>query len=171
MATWKVARRTKSCALSGKPIPPGAGVVTALYGAEEETSEDKVKGTGFLRKDFLEDGADPAALEAALEGAFCRWRAKSPADDGPKTPRLDLGMASELLERLLVEADPSRAAVTWALALLLVRKRRLTLVGEKDGVLTFKRPRDEGTFQVATAVVTEAEEEALTQELSRLFEV
>jgi hypothetical protein len=170
MATWKVARRTKTCALSGKPIPPASPVVTALYGADEETSEDKVKGTGFSRKDFLEEGADPAALEAALDGAYCTWRAKSPADDGPKTPRLDLAMAGDLLERLLVEADPARAAVTWSLSLLLVRKRRLTLVGEKDGVLTFRRPKDEGTFQVATVVVTEAEEEALTQELGRLFE-
>ena len=171
MATWKVARRTKTCALSGKAIPPGSTVVTALYGADEETSEDKVKGTGFARKDFLDDGADPAGLDAALAGAFCTWRTKTPADDGPKTPRLDLAMAGELLDRLLLAADPSRAAVTWALSLMLVRKRRLSLVGEKDSVLTFRRPRDEGTFEIAAVVVTEAEEEALTQELSRLFEV
>ena len=171
MSTWKVARLTKTCALSGRAIPPDAPIVAALFGAEEEVSEDKVRGTGFVRKDFLLDGADESALGTALEGAYCTWRAKTPAASGSKIPRLDLGMARELLERLLAENDAARAAVVWTLSMLLVRKRHLHLVSEKDGVLTLRWPKEETTFPVAAVVVSEAEEEALQQELTRLFEV
>ena len=171
MSTWKVARPTKTCALSGRPLPPDAPVVAALFGAEEEVSEDKVRGTGFVRKDFLLEGADEAAIERALAGAYCTWRARTPPASGSKVPRLDLGMARELLERLLVENDPSRSSVAWTLALLLVRKRHLHLVSDKDQVLTLRWPKEEATFRIPSAVVSEAEEESLQQELMRLFEV
>jgi hypothetical protein len=171
MATWKVARPTKVCALSGRPLEPGAAVLAALFGAEEEVSDDKVRGAGFERRDYAVDGADPAALDAAVAGAYCVWRTRVPSEDGPRVPRLDLGMAKDLLERILAENDPSRASAAWTLAMLLVRKRQLTLVGERDGALVLRRPRGEGTFTVPSVVVAEAEVEQLEQELSRLFEV
>ena len=171
MSTWKVARLTKTCALSGHPLPPDAPILAALFGAEEEVSDDKVKGTGFVRKDFLVEGADEAALSKAVEGAYCTWRAKTPPASGSKVPRLDLGMARELLERLLAENDPARAPVVWTLSMLLVRKRHLHLVAEKDGALKLRWPKEETPFEVAAIVVSEAEEEALQQELLRLFEV
>lgn len=171
MATWKVARSARVCALTGRPLEPGASVVAALFGTDEEVSEDRVKGTGFVRKDFLADDTAPGALDAALVGAFCTWRTKVPSDTGPRVPRLDLGMARELLERLVKEADPARAGAAWTLAMLLVRKRRLQLVGEKDGVLTLRWPKAEETFALPSAVVPDAEIEQLEQELSRLFEM
>jgi hypothetical protein len=171
VATWKVAHLTKTCALSGRPLPPGAPIIAALFGVEEEVSEDKVRGSGFVRKDFLVEGSDPAALEKAVEGSFCTWRTTTPPESGSKTPRLDLGMAKDLLERLVAAADPSRAAVAWTLAMLLIRKRHLHLVSEREGTLTLRWPKEEETFRVPTVVVTEAEEESLQQELLRLFEV
>jgi len=171
MATWKVARPAKVCALTGRPLEPGSSVVAALFGADEEVSEDKVKGTGLLRKDFLADGPASEALESALAGAFCTWRTKVPSDTGPRVPRLDLGMARELLERLVRENDPQRAGAAWTLAMLLVRKRRLQLLGEKDGLLTLRWPKADDTFPLPSTVVSEAEIEQLEQELSRLFEM
>ena len=171
MATWKVARSSKVCALSGRPLAPGSHVATALFGVEEEVSDDKVRGTGFVRKDFLVDDADPAALATALEGAYCAWRTRLAPDAGHRAPRLDLGMARDLLERLVAEDDPSRASAAWTLAMLLVRKRQLILLGEKDGALVLRWPRTEATFRVPSTVVAEAEMEQLEQELSRLFEV
>ena len=130
MPTWKVARPTKVCALSGRPLPPDAAVVAALFGVPEEVSEDKVLGAGLVRKDFLVEGNDPAALEAALKEAYCHWHTKTPPEHPGKAHRLDLGLARELLERLRAEGDPARAPVIWTLALLLVRKRQLQLVKE-----------------------------------------
>ena len=117
MATWKVARLSKACALSGRPLPPDAPVVVALFGAPEEVSEDKVKGAGLLRKDFLVEACPEADLAEALKGAFCTWRARTPPA-AARAPRLDLGLARELLERLVAAGDPERAPVAWTLALL-----------------------------------------------------
>jgi hypothetical protein len=165
MATWKVARRSKTSAASGKPIPAGAPVVTALYGADEEAGEDRVRGTGLVRKDFLAEEATPQALE----GAYCVWRSLAPADE-PRAPRLDLAAASELLDRLLAEGAPERAGACLTLALLLIRKRRLALVSERAGVLVVRRPKEQATFDVPAPTLSEAEEVALEQELARLFE-
>ncbi len=197
MSTWKLARSSKVCALTGRPLEPGSSVVTALFGVEEEVSDDKVRGAGFVRKDFLVDGstasadrtpeedapsaARPTALPAAVEGAiadaYCVWRTKIPADTGPKVPRLDVGMARDLLERIVTENDSARAAAAWTLAMLLVRKRQLTLVRERPasertaGALVLRWPKTESTFEVPSVVVAEAEMEQLEQDLSRLFEV
>src|SRR5262245_16941251 len=115
MATWKVARVSRTCAATGRAIPPDAAVVTALFGVDEEVGEDKVKGAGFVRKDFLAEAATPEALA----GAFCVWRTKTPPEDPKRPPRLDVGMAREMLERLVAQADPARAAVAMTLAYLL----------------------------------------------------
>ena len=44
-------------------------------------------------------------------------------------------------------------------------------ISSKDGVLTLRWPKEETPFQISSVVVSEAEEEALQQELTRLFEV
>jgi hypothetical protein len=80
-------------------------------------------------------------------------------------------MARDLLERLVAEGNPDRASAAWTLAMLLVRKRQLILVAEKDGALVLRWPKTEDTFRVPATVVAEAEMEQLEQELSRLFEV
>jgi hypothetical protein len=171
VATWKVARPAKSCALSGRPLAPGSTVVAALFGADEEAGEDKVRGAGLSRKDFLADGADAEALERALAGAFCVWRTRLPDDAGSKTPRLDLAMARELLERLVAANDPERAPAALALSLLLARKRRVTVVAEREGELVLRWTKDAPTFTVPVVPISEAEQESLQQELLRLFEV
>lgn len=168
MATWKVARPSKTCALTGRPLPPDAAIVAALFGVDEEVSDDRVKGTGLVRKDFLGDVPE-AELLKAVEGAFCTWHTRTPPESPAQATRLDLGLAKELLERLLAENDPQRAPVVLTLALLLVRKRQLSLVQEKDGVLTLRWPKGEGTFTIPSVVIAEAEQEQLQQELGRLF--
>lgn len=171
MATWKLARPSKVCALTGRPLAPGASVVTALFGVDEEVSEDRVRGAGFTRRDFLADDVPADALAGALADAYCVWRTKVPLDTGPKVMRLDVAMARDLLERIVREDDPSRASAAWTLAMLLVRKRQLTLVADRDGRLVLRWPKSETTFEVPSVVVPEAEMERLEQDLSRLFEV
>jgi hypothetical protein len=170
MATWKVARRSKTCALSGRDLPPDTEILAALFGEPEEVSEDRVRGPGLVRKDFLVEGNDPAALAAATASAYSVWRTRTPPADPAAARRLDLGMARDLLERMVAEGDPARAPVMLTLALLLVRKRQARIVEEKDGLLVLQWPKAEGTFRIPSVVVTEAEEAALEQELARLFE-
>lgn len=170
MSTWKVARAGKTCALSGKPLPPDAPILAALFGEAEEVSEDKVRGAGLVRRDFLVDEVAPADLARAVEGAFCTWRTRTPPESPSRQHRLDLGLARELLERMLASPDPERAPVQLTLALLLVRKRQLHLVAERDGALTLRWPKAEDTFTIPSVTVPEADEERLQVELRRLFE-
>jgi hypothetical protein len=171
MTTWKVARLTKTCALSGRPLPPDAPIVAALFGLDEEVSDDKVRGAGLVRKDFLVEGNAPDALDAAMKDAFCTWHTKTAPENPGKARRLDMGFAKELFERMRAEGDPTRAPVAWTLAMLLLRKKQIRLIAERDGEMELRWPGDDQpSFRVPVVVVTDAEQEALQQELARLFE-
>jgi hypothetical protein len=168
MSVWKVARLGTVSSLTGQPFPPDTDVVTALFGQDEEApSEDKVRGTGFSRKDYLPE----EATAERMEGAFCVWRTRTPPAKKDAERRLDLGMARDFLSRLLQEGREDRAAVCLTLALLLARKRRLHVVKEGDGSLEARWPNEKETFRVPAPVVTEAEGEQLQQELLKLFAV
>jgi len=167
MAVWKLQRLARASALTGEPFPPDTEIVTALFGEDEEAGEDRVRGGGFVRKDFLEAEATPELLA----GAFCVWRTRTPAprEDGPR--RFDLGMAREFLERLLREQREEHAAVCLTLALLLARKRRLVVTDHGAHTLTAHWPRSKDTFEIPAPQVSEAEAETLQQDLMRLFDV
>ena len=167
MAVWKIARAGRVSSVTGTPFPPDTEIVTALFGEEAETSDDKVRGGGFVRRDFLpeEAGAD------RLVGSFCVWKTRTPPEKPASQRPLDLDLAREFLERLLRENDPTRHGVAMALALILVRKRRLTLVEQTDDLLRVRWPREEAAFEVPAPVLTDAEAETLQQELLRLFDL
>ncbi len=168
MAVWKVARLGTVSSLTGTPFPPDTEVVTALFGEDEEAaSEDKVRGTGFSRKDFLPEEATPERLA----GAFCVWKTRTPPARKDAERRLDLPMARDFLTRLLQEGREDRAAVCLTLALLLARKRRLHVVSETADGIVARWPNEKDTFRVPAPVVTEAEGEQLQQELLKLFAV
>jgi hypothetical protein len=164
---WKIAKVGRVSAVTGEPFPADVPVVTALFGEEREASEDKVRGTGFVRRDFLRAEATPERLQ----GAYCVWHTRTaPAVPAHKKP-LDLDLAREMLERLLRDADPAKAGVAMALALVLARKRRLTLLEQRPDSLLVRWPKEEASFEVPAPVLTEAETEQLEQELLRLFEL
>ena len=167
MAVWKLQRLARVSALTGEPFPPDSEVVTALFGDDEETGEDRVKGSGFVRKDFLAE----EATDEVLADAWCVWRTRTaPAKaEGPK--RFDLGMAREFLQRLLSEGSEERAAVCLTLALLLARKRRLIITDQGVDTLTARWPREKVTFPIPAPQVSEAEAETLQQDLMRLFDM
>jgi hypothetical protein len=167
MTVWKLPRLGRVSSVTGEPFPADAPVVTALFGEEEEAGEDKVRGTGFSRRDFLEEEATPERLE----GAYCSWRTRTPSEQPDDARRLDLDMAREFLERLREEDDAQRRPVALALALILVRKRRLRLVAERGEELEVAWPREKATFRVPAPELTEADAEALEQELQRLFDL
>lgn len=167
MTVWKVRRLGRVSSVTGDPFPPDTHVVTGLFGEEEEAGEDKVRGAGFSRRDYLVEEATPERLA----GAFCVWRTRTPPEKPASARPLDLGMAREFLQRLLDRADEKRAPVGLALALILVRKRRLRLVRQGDGWLEAGWPKEKTTFRIPAPPLTEADAEALEQELQRLFDL
>lgn len=167
MSVWKVARLSRVSSLTGEPFPPDTEVVAALFGEEEDVGEDKVRGSGFVRKDYLAS----EVTDEMLAGAFCVWHTRTASPDPAEEKRLDLGMAREFLERLLREKDPERGPVMMTLALLLVRKRRLHLIDQKQDQLVLRWPKSTKDFTVPCPELTEADAEALQQDLLRLFDV
>lgn len=167
MAVWKVARLGRVSSLTGEPFPPDITIVTALFGEEEERGEDKVRGSGFVRRDYLAD----EATEERLAGAFCVWHTRTPPEKPAAQRPLDLAMAREFLQRLLEEANPERAPVGLALSLLLMRKRRLRLVRQGDGWLEACWPGEKTPVRIPAPELTEADTEALEQEIQRLFDL
>lgn len=215
---WRVAKLGRTSAATGEPLPPDAEVVTALFGSEAEDGStapgaaqgsagdvrprgarageegELPRGAGLVRMDFLPDEATPAALE----GAFCVWRTRTPPADAAAARRLDLDLARTLLERLLQETgldaeapatdeatdeaadeasdEPSgdgdpRAAVAFVLALLLARKRRLTIVEELRHSLLARWPREEATFRVPAPPVSAEDADRLQEDLLRLLDL
>lgn len=167
MAVWKVARLNRVSSLTGEPFPPDTDVVAALFGDDEEIGEDRVRGSGFARRDFLAS----EATDEVLAGAYCVWRTRTPPPDPEEDRRMDLDMARRFLERLVTEARPDRAAVAMTLALMLARKRRLNLVDQRADALVCRWPRETETFEVPAPDVTEADAEHLQQEILRLFDI
>ena len=167
MAVWKVSRLGRVSSLTGERFPPDTEIVTALFGEEEETGEDKVRGSGFVRQDFRADETS----EEMLASAYCVWRTRTPPEKPGDTQRLDLDMAREFLQRLIEDANPEKAPVAFALALILVRKRRLRMLGQGADHLEVAWPRQKETFRVPAPELTEADTEALEQELKRLFDL
>lgn len=165
MAVWKIAKPSRCSAVTGEPFPHDAEIVAALFGEDEETSEDKVKGSGLARRDFLPAEATPERLA----GAYCVWRTRTPPEVPAHQRPLDLDMARELLERLLAEGAEAKAGVALALGLMLVRKRRLVLLEQRPATLLVRWPKDEQGFELPAPTLTDAEAEALQQELLRLF--
>ena len=79
----------------------------------------------FVRRDL-----HTTCFEAVEEEAYSRWVTAIP-EKKEKKPPLDLGLAKEFLLRLAKEADPEKHKVALVLALLLLRKRRVKLLGER----------------------------------------
>ena len=165
MAVWKVQRLGRVSSLTGEPFPPDPEIVTALFGEEEEVGEDRVRGSSFVRRDFLAS----EATDERLEGSFCRWRTRTAPEKAEEEKRFDLGMAQEFLQRLLAEGREDRAPVCLTLALLLARKRRLAIEDQDASTLTCRWTGEKETFVVPAPVVSEAEAEVLQQDMMRLF--
>lgn len=167
---WKVARLGRVSSVSGQPLPPDTEVVTALFPVAESADEaegEGVRGAGLERRDFLLEEATPELLA----GAFGVWHTRTPPEKPEDARRLDLDLARQLLERVLEEGQPEKAPVALTLALLLVRKRRLTLVREEGEQLVVRWPREEGDIRVPAPRVDPEDAERLQQDLLRLFDL
>jgi hypothetical protein len=165
MTVWKLQRLGQTSAATGEPFPPDTEIVTALFGEDEEVGEDRVRGTGFVRRDYLPE----EATEERLAGAWCVWRTRTPAARPERERRFDLALARDFLQRMLDEGREDRAPVCLTLALLLARKRRLVILEQDAQSLGARWPNEKETFRVPAPAVTEADAEALQQDLMRLF--
>ena len=163
MSDWKIAKKGAGCSVCSKDFPVGEEFVSAIFPMPEDAPGM------FERIDACE------ACFAGLEREpYSRWTTRRPAETS-KDPILDLMLAREFLVRLAREGDPERGGLLFLLALLLVRKRRIKLLGERheEGgpMMDFLVKTEEGEVEVAVPArdLSPEEQSELEGELARLF--
>ena len=115
---YEVARLTGVCAETGEPLVPGTDCIATL----SERAEDD----GFERRDY---SAAAWAEGARPERLFSYWRTTVAAPDEKTKLLVDDEVLVDLFARLEGDERPQRAAFRFVLALVLMRKRLLTLTG------------------------------------------
>jgi hypothetical protein len=167
-AGYRIARKGTRCGICGREFPVDEPFVSAIFPAGEEPTEEGERAT-FVRLD-----ACSACFGGEEREPFSRWLTRIPPKE-EKKPLLDLGLAMEFLVRLAREGDPAHVKIAFVLTLLLLRKRRVKVRGERtvDGgkVMDLTVPAADGELEIALPApeVTADEAAEISAELNRLF--
>ncbi|MFO0828891.1 MAG: hypothetical protein U0572_12185 [Phycisphaerales bacterium] len=127
---YDLGRFTGTCAATGRSLAPGTPCVTALCEAPDADSANAGTPFGlFLRRydyslEAWEGGTRP-------EGLLFFWRTTVTGGDGRRSMLVDDELLLDLFHRLEADDRPQRAAFRFVLALLLIRKRLLRVVGQR----------------------------------------
>ncbi len=128
---YDLGRATGICAASGQPLEPGAPCVIALADAPDVESSNAGTPSGlFLRRlEFSESAWDIMTKERTRPaGLYCFWR--TTWSGGQRRSMLvDDETLIDIFHRLDSDERPQRVAFRFVLALLLVRKKLLRMVG------------------------------------------
>jgi hypothetical protein len=119
---YEFSRPTGVCAASGRALQPGEPCVAVL--CEREGEE------GFDRLDYAEDAWATGSRPPRL---FSFWRTTVPEPHRKRRIFADDDLLMNLFDRLEGDHRPQRAAFRFVLALVLLRKRLLRLVGRREG--------------------------------------
>lgn len=171
MATpsFDLGRRSEVCAATGTPLKPGDAIVTALFERPGEETMD--------RRDYLESAWTEMP---SPEGVFAFWRSTVPDADAPKSKLIDGASMMSIFEQLEGTTEPRRVAFRYLLALVLVRRKLLTLVGstgaaEETPALLLVRPKgsppEEPPLEVIDPAMDEATIADATEQLQSILKV
>jgi hypothetical protein len=159
-----VSRPTGRCAATGEEIPYSTPAVAALCEREEDE--------GFDRYDYSigawEQGSRPSHL-------FSHWRYITPEEGKKPDIVIDEAVIIDLFERLEGDERPQRIAFRYIIALVLLRKRKLKLVGREEveggetWLLRWSGTQDE-VAKVHNPGIKEDEIHGLSDQLSDLLQ-
>ena len=159
-----VSRPTGVCASTGASLEPSKPAMAALCEREEDE--------GFDRLDFSlsswEAGERPDRL-------FSYWRYTVPEAGKKPDIQIDDEVLIDLFERLATDEKPQRIAFRYILALVLLRKRKLRLVGREEfeggelWLLRFKGT-DGDPIQVKNPGIAEEEIQDLSDQLGEILQ-
>lgn len=128
--SYPVARSTGRCAASGRAFEQGERYVATLVEREQE---------GVLeRLDYGVEAWNQGARPAGPGRVFASWRSTFQEHPATKKPLLGDDELLDLFEQLGEATDPRQISFRYVLALLLVRRRLLRMVGSKPR--TAERP-------------------------------
>ena len=159
-----VSRPTGICTSTGDTLEPNGPAIAALCEREEDE--------GFDRFDYCvsawESGVRPDLL-------FSYWRYTVPEAGKKPDIVIDDEVLVDLFERLADDEKPQRIAFRYILALVLLRKRKLRLVGREEfeggelWLLRFKGTEGD-PVQVKNPGIAEEEIQDLSEQLGEILQ-
>ncbi|MDP7006404.1 MAG: hypothetical protein QF718_09365 [Phycisphaerales bacterium] len=159
-----VSRPTGVCHLTGDPLAPNTQAIAALCEREEDE--------GFDRFDYSQAAWEKGSRPPRL---FSHWK-YIVAEQGKKPDIvIDDEVLVDLFERLESDDKPQRIAFRYILALVLLRKRKLKLIGREDyedGELWLLQFRgiDGEPVKVKNPGIEEGEIQDLSDQLSEILQ-
>ena len=157
MLEYQIQRCTRQCAATGRELRPGEPFYSVLLRQDGQ----------IVRRDYSHD-----AWEGPPPEALAWWHSRMPQATSGKPTWAPNQVLIEYFERLLEDADPSQAELTYVLALLLVRRRLLRLAndeGPDTPTLTVTCPLNDATYEVPVAVPSRRRFAELEEQLARLL--
>jgi hypothetical protein len=152
---WKIARRGRACSVCGR-----------AFGSEEEHYSGIAEvESRFERRDVCLSCWD------RRPDLFSYWKTRMPRLERRRLE--DVGAMQEFFKRLLEKPsdDPARAKIAYLTALLLARKRRVRLLGSRDGRLRLEKSWDGEAVEIPDPPISDAELEDLRRQMEALFDV
>lgn len=174
-----IGRSTGRCAASDHQLEPGEPCIAVLARPlPGEVVEKKGKRGGPLleRLDYTVEAWEGTSRDPELaERMLCWWRTTVPEADAPRKMFVDDTVLLDLFERLEEDEDDQRKAFRFVLGLILLRRRKLRMVGREDvedgTAWVFKRVGggdDAPLFRAVDPQLDESDAEELAEQLSEI---
>lgn len=161
MSDWRIHRREDSCSRCARPFVEGEPIFSLL----------SVEPECLRREDTCPGCFEPEPAGGSGERVF--WRTRHTLDRKQRFA-VDFEAIEELFLALEGHLEGRPAELRYLLSLLLLRKRRLKLVGVRrhasGETLCLRRPRRQEEFEVPVFELDSERAQALKAELARVFE-
>jgi len=160
MNDWRIHRREHRCTSCERAFEEGEALFSLLF-----FEADRLRREDRCEKCFEAQGVP--------RGELLFWRTRHALDRRTRFA-VDFEAIEELFLALDGRREPARAELRYLLALLLLRKKRLKLVGVRRGpsgeTFCLRRPRRQEEFEVPVFELDSERALALKAELARVFE-
>ena len=152
---WKIQKRARGCSLCQR----------AFKSEEEHYSGIARVETRFERRDVC-----LPCWSSQKPELFSFWKTRMPKVEQKRFE--DINAMVEFFKKLVETKsdDPVRAKITYLMALLLARKRRVRLAGSKGGLLRVEKTWDGEAVEIAEPAISDAELAELRAQMEALFE-
>lgn len=152
---WKIARRGRACSVCGRAF---------------ESEEEHYSGIAEVESRFERRDVCLGCWDRRPE-LFSFWKTRMPRLERRRLE--DVGAMQEFFKRLLEKPsdDPARAKIAYLTALLLARKRRVRLLGSRDGRLRLEKSWDGEAVEIPDPPISDAELEDLRRQMEALFDI
>lgn len=156
---YEIARNSKRCCVSGRPLEPGEFYYSALV---------DMPG-GLQRRDYaVENWTGPP------EDTVGFWKGRLPGDNKPAGAKpVTIDTMMQRFVEWYESGDEQYKTLLYVLTLLLIRKKALKLQdverSEEQEYLIVQRPREKNTYRVCDPHLPSSQVQEVERELDRLL--